>query len=59
LVNDYEAPLAIPRTNDSFFAESPIDVDLSDQPRVKVKTLVNDVAFLEKMDAFIREVTEA
>jgi len=39
---------------------SPIDIDeKSELPRVKTKSLINDVAFLEKMDTFIKEVKEA
>lgn len=59
LVQDYEAPPAIPRPDDLFMMGSPLDIDeKSEQPRVKVKSLVHDIDFLEKMEMFCREVEE-
>jgi len=60
LVQDYEAPPAIHWPDDPYIMGSPIDMDeKSELPRMKTKSLINDVAFLEKMDTFIKEVNEA
>ena len=47
------------RPGDPFRPSSPIDLDeKSELPRTKVKSLVTDVRFLEKMELFCKEIED-